>query len=30
MHYGMHIGSPGDGERMSALYDGDVALLEQE
>jgi L-ascorbate metabolism protein UlaG (beta-lactamase superfamily) len=30
MHYGKHIGSPGDGQHLSALYDGDVAILEQE
>jgi L-ascorbate metabolism protein UlaG (beta-lactamase superfamily) len=30
MHYGLHIGSPGDGEHLSVLYDGNVAILEQE
>jgi L-ascorbate metabolism protein UlaG (beta-lactamase superfamily) len=30
MHYGSSIGTPGDGERFSELYDGEVALLKRE
>jgi hypothetical protein len=30
MHYGSGIGTADDGQRLTELYDGDVALLEAE
>jgi L-ascorbate metabolism protein UlaG (beta-lactamase superfamily) len=30
MHYGSGIGTPADGERFRALYDGEAVILKRE